>query len=195
SKDPGFYRELETLATLYPAEAKYLCVVRDGRDVALSMMEQPWGQTSWYANARLWVETYRRITTFRETLDPRRYWEFRYEDLLRDPETVATELSVFLERPLEPGRIERLVEDISDGPWRRNYDKWKTRMSDKDRRIYEAVAGGWLDRFGYERTLEGARVRAWEPIVYETQELVRRAVRKTRLALGEPSANPTGKRR
>ncbi|MCG8469671.1 MAG: sulfotransferase, partial [Gemmatimonadetes bacterium] len=31
SKDPGFYRELDTLNELFPTEAKYLCVVRDGR--------------------------------------------------------------------------------------------------------------------------------------------------------------------
>lgn len=184
SKDPGFYRVLDTLHDLFPTQARYVCVVRDGRDVALSMMRQPWGQKSWYANARLWVETYARIETHRSRIPAERFFLLRYEDLLREPDATCRALEGFLSAPLEQDRRTALVEEISTGARSRNFDKWKDRMGARDHRLFEAVAGPWLDHFDYERTMDAPRAYLWERAMYGGLEYARRIKRKALLSLG-----------
>ncbi len=184
SKDPGFYKELATLETLFPLRAKYLAIVRDGRDVALSMMRQPWGQKTWYANARLWVDTYARIDAFRPTIAPERFLQISYETLLARPEEVCRSLEAFLEFPLDVEKRQRFVEELIKGPLSQNSEKWKGAMSPRDHRLYEAVAGSWLERFGYQRLSPGARAHAFERVWYSGLEFARRLGRKGLLVLG-----------
>ena len=44
-KTPIYILDLEIIYRLFP-DAKYLYIVKDGRDVALSLMQVPWGQTT-----------------------------------------------------------------------------------------------------------------------------------------------------
>ena len=39
-----------------------------------------------------------------------------------------------------------------------NTGKWRTRMTDRERRIFESVAGGCLERYGYDRSLAQPRI-------------------------------------
>ena len=185
SKDPSFARDLDTLDRLFP-HARYLSIVRDGRDVALSMMQQPWGQKSWYANARLWADTHARIQAFRDRTPDARFLEIRYEDLLRMPAQTCEAMERFLEIRLPPERRAAFVEEISGGSRSRNYEKWKSRMTPRDHRLYEAAAGLCLERHGYERVAPGARARSWERAWYLGSEYARRAWRKARMTLGLP---------
>ena len=184
SKDPGFYRWLDTLDSIFPSQAKYLCIVRDGRDVALSMMQQPWGQKTWYANARLWADTYARIEVFRERIPRGRFCEIRYEDLLRNTPHVCAQLEAFLDAPLTDESRDRFVEELTTGRRRDNFEKWKNRMSARQHRLYEAVAGDWLSHYGYERTSPGARAFWWERAAYDGLEFARRARRRLQKAVG-----------
>lgn len=189
NKDPGFYRHLDTLHSLFPSRARYLCVVRDGRDVAVSMMKQPWGQKTWYANARLWSAVYERIEAFRKRIPTERFCELRYEDLLTDTHRTCSKLETFLGEPLDDASRKRLVEELTTGRRRHNFDKWKGRMTARDGRLYEAVAGDWLSHYGYERTCPDARAIWWERVGYDGLEYGRRAVRSLRHALGAGRAD------
>lgn len=184
SKDPSFVRHLDVLHDLFPTHARYLVVLRDGRDVALSTAKMAWGQKTAHANARLWVDTYTRIEAFRAGLPEERFLTLRYESLLQDPEANCRAIEAFLEAPLEAERRAGLVEELTSGRRNQNYEKWRTRMSTRDLRIYEAVAGEWLDRYGYPRTVENPSVSPFEHVFYLGSEYARRARRKAVVALG-----------
>lgn len=55
NKFPGYWEDLPLLKEWFP-NAKFLHVVRDGRDVALSLKRRIWGQKTAYAAAQMWSE-------------------------------------------------------------------------------------------------------------------------------------------
>ena len=154
-KDPEDCDNIPVLAELFP-EARFVHIVRDGRDMALSMLKMDWGPTNTYALARYWkrcVETARRDG---RALGPDRFFELRYEDLVVKPTATAHRLGAYLNGDSHPEQVDAfaaLLEETSD-PSR--VDVWKRKMSADDQRIFEAVAGDTLDAFGYDRVVGAA---------------------------------------
>jgi hypothetical protein len=173
NKNPGFLRQLDLLIRLFPTQAKYLCIVRDGRDVALSNMKFDWGQSSAFACAKEWNSSMAALAGLKETLEPERLFVFRYEDLLTDPEETLTAVRDFLGVPPPEARIAEAAEFIARGGKTTNFDKWRTQMEPDDVRKYEAVAGGWLSEYGYARQFEDPRVSSAEQLWYSAKEYIR----------------------
>ena len=123
---PELAHVVRIIPLAYP-EARIVHIVRDGRDVAGSLLDKPWlrrGQgrsddagLAYGSYARFWVEPDRR-DEFETTTDARRaawVWrryvtaarsaedalEIRYEQLTQSPETVASELGRHLDVPVE----------------------------------------------------------------------------------------------
>ena len=153
---------LRRLGRLFP-EARFVHVVRDGRDVAVSYRSVAWGPTTVEDAAMRWRRSVLRGRRDGERLGPDRYREVRYEDLVTDPERVLRELCAFLDLEWDDGVLhhhERAAEVIAAtrfpgahsrlllpptpglatgaGRWRR--PTW---------RGFEAIAGGLLDELGY----------------------------------------------
>ena len=189
NKNPGFARDLGTLYSLFP-DAKYLFVMRDGRDVALSMMKQPWGQQSWYANARFWADTCAAYERFKTQVRKDQLLLIRYEDLLTDPDETASRLDAFLDNQLSAEGRAELVSQILGGKRRENFEKWRNRMTPRDHRLYEAAAGEWLGRFGYERMTDAPRAYPWESAIFMGLEYGRRVWARIRNAVGLPAEGP-----
>ena len=174
NKNPSYWAHLDLLAQLFPSQAKYLCIVRDGRDVALSRMKLKWGRTSVFACARTWVESLRAVEDFQKTLAGGRLLVIRYEDLLATPESVVSQMESFLAAPLDSERRGALVGSIEQSKTRGNFDKWRQEMTARDLEIYEAVAGRWLEKYGYERGIDAPRIGWYVAPWYSTMELWRR---------------------
>lgn len=172
SKNPGFWQTLPLLHELFPERAKYLCIVRDGRDVALSNMRIHWGQKSAYVCARTWAQSVRAVDAFSQTIPAARLLVIRYEDLLDDPTVTLGQLEQFLDVDLGERR-EALLEQSENNPKRKNYGKWRERMSRDEIRLFEAAAGAELDRYGYERQHQDARASVFERLYCNGQELLR----------------------
>lgn len=177
NKDPGYTLHLPLLHSLFPTSARYLNVMRDGRDVALSTMKMPWGPNSAYACAREWVVGCEAVAAFEDTPAPGRFLEIRYEDLLRRPEATCRTVETFLGVDLGDERRQRFVAVFEGNPKRDNHGKWRTRMGPQELRRFEAVAGSWLERKGYERGVPGARERPWEGPMYMSFDFLRRVQR------------------
>jgi hypothetical protein len=96
-KTPAYMLSITRIGRALP-EARFIHLIRDGRDVALSQTarainEQPPPP----AQAARWVK---RITKSREQADKlgdERYIETRYEDLVRDPEPALRRICEFAE--------------------------------------------------------------------------------------------------
>ncbi|HXK39801.1 MAG TPA: hypothetical protein VJ837_03135, partial [Candidatus Paceibacterota bacterium] len=57
-----------------------------------------------------------------------------------------------------------------------NSQKWRTRLSPREHRLFEGVAGSLLDCYGYERVARDARSpRRVEGLYWSADNLIRRA--------------------
>lgn len=90
---------LATIADLFP-KSKFIHIMRDGRDVVASLVRKkdnqgnPWVD---FGQAHdTWVSHVTIGTSFGATLPPNRYFELRYEDLIRDDIRVARSTFDFL---------------------------------------------------------------------------------------------------
>jgi hypothetical protein len=159
-KSPRYVRNLPTLQELWPA-AKFVHLVRDGRDVGLSVLS--WKKVvvrgELVANLPTWEED--RTTTValwwerlvrlgREDgapLGPVQYHELRYEALVADPASECEALCAFLGVPYD----EAMVRDHEGRPPTPGLRKWLAQMPTEEVERFEAAAGELLEELGYPR--------------------------------------------
>jgi hypothetical protein len=176
-KTPGYLRYMDQIELVLP-EARFIHLIRDGRDVALSVLPMNWGPETVTEAAELWVE---RVTLARENgRTVSHYMEVKYEDLITDTEGELRGVAEFLDLPWDPVMLayheraeERLKEKARDLPRKKErgdqpaaarmashamakkppdpkrIGRWRTEMSDSDRVEYESVAGDLLAELGY----------------------------------------------
>lgn len=172
-KTPRHVIYLPELAQMFP-EARFVHIVRDGRDVALSLLDVDKEMPDLRAAARFWRD---RVTKAREdgrALGEDRYVEVRYEDLLDDTEGELRRLCAVVDLPYDDAML-RYYERIPDmvigtgehrklsKPPTKGLRDWRTVLSPSDVAAFDAIAGDTLEAFGYERgaatTSRGARLR------------------------------------
>jgi hypothetical protein len=165
-KTPEYVHHLPVLQELFP-DAQYIHIVRDGRDVALSVFLRYFGAKNIYTAAREWREAIELARSFLGGLDRSQYVDVRYEDLLSEPGEVFAKLIRFLDIEDRGGglglAIGRSVSLELDSD---NHGKWKRLFSESQRLLYESVAGDLLDAYGYETIVKAPRKvrlarRAW----------------------------------
>ena len=173
-KTPGYVLHLESLAALFP-EARFIHVIRDGRDVALSLIEKGWART--VVDAALhWRLRVTRGRAVGRRLGPGRYREVRYEDLVRDPADTLRQLCPFVgiefdDRMLQyHTNADQLMASTGHPEFHRGLTlpptpgmrDWRRDMDPDSIARFEAVAGRLLRGLGYERT-RSRTARAWLP--------------------------------
>ncbi|MGH8873978.1 MAG: sulfotransferase family protein [Acidimicrobiia bacterium] len=163
-KTPGYISHLPLLAGLFP-EARFVHVIRDGRDVALSYLEQRFGPRNVTEAAIYWRTRVRRGRAAGSRLGPEQYREVRYEALIAEPQATVAELCSFLELVPVEGMLEyfddapRLLAQTYDPeahrsialPLTRGLRDWRNQMSAEDVVAFEALAGDLIDELEYER--------------------------------------------
>jgi hypothetical protein len=175
-KTPGYSRHMPAIERVLP-ETRFIHLIRDGRDVALSVLPLSWGPDNVERAAERWVK---RIGKARR--DARRvahYTEIRYEDLILDTEPALRRVCEFIELDFDPAMLryheraeERLQEKARDLTRRdgsvqpadarmRSHDlateppradrvaRWRSKMSPTDVAAYERIAGDLLSDLGY----------------------------------------------
>jgi hypothetical protein len=174
NKTTSYVRSILDLHALWP-DAKFVHIIRDGRDVCLSILS--WNKAdrtagryaSWeedsVSTTALWWE--RKVRTGREAgarLGSSLYYEVRYESLISRPEQECQKLCEFLDVPYDDAMI-RFAEgktrtELSNArktpkkawlPIASGLRNWRTEMPMKDVERFEAAAGNLLEELGYER--------------------------------------------
>jgi hypothetical protein len=179
-KSPDYWMELDDLEAAFGSHARYLFVLRDGRDVALSNFQVSWGQRNAHASARRWARMLEAVDTFSTRIDRNRLMTLRYEDILQDPEPVIAALERFLDAPLANERRARLLSTMAANPRRDNFGKWKQQMSPGEIRAFESVAARQLAAHGYEVVDPAASVSALEVARFSASETLRKVVATVR---------------
>jgi hypothetical protein len=178
-KTPNYVRRMKQIERWIP-EARFVHMIRDGRDAALSRFKRVLKQPPpMEVVAERWV---RKIEGARaDGKDLGHYIEIRYEDLVRDTETELRTVAEFLELPWDERMLhyyeraeERLAEMHRDLPGEgdkplRPADhrkeahlltsrppdpsrlaRWREDMTPEDNAAFERVAGELLRELGYE---------------------------------------------
>ena len=164
-KTPQYVLDLDVVTTLFP-DSKIILMVRDGRDVALSLLGRDWGPRNVAACARYWQACHGPDPLVAQLAAKAQLLELRYERMLHSPREELGRVLDFL--GLTARREEVLASvDIVDS---RNFDKWRQHMAPKQLRIFEAIAGATLARLGYERVCESPRFGVMESLLYRVHE-------------------------
>ena len=152
-KSPEYTYDLDVLGELFP-DAKYIHIVRDGRDVANSTAGRYWGPKNAYVSACDWNEAIANVLRFTDRLPADKVMEVRYEDLLTHPVDVFRRLIEFLDVDDADGKLIAYIEANIKGELNRgNFNKWQSRWSSEEQRRFERIACESLRRFSYETTL------------------------------------------
>jgi hypothetical protein len=166
-KSPGYVRYLPTLHELWP-QAKFVHILRDGRDVCLSVLDWRKGVTRFstfrddpFTTTGVWWEWYVQLGLEGREIGGGLYHELRYESLVGEPEREVIRLSEFLEIPYHASMLRFHEGRMRDDPrlnakkaWRPvtpGLRSWRTQMPREDVIRFEAAAGTLLDELGYER--------------------------------------------
>ncbi|MCW2921742.1 MAG: sulfotransferase [Thermoleophilia bacterium] len=170
-KTPPHIDHVDLLAEVFPG-AKFVELVRDGRDVALSIMGLPFGGNNPWTAARRWAHCVREGERQRAAR-PGEVALVRYEDLVTRPAAEVQRLSEFLEigydedmLAVEKTDAAKLQQDqqawfsnLWGGINQTAMGRWRARMSVSDQRTFLAGAGPELTLHGYEHgDLEPARI-------------------------------------
>jgi hypothetical protein len=176
-KTPTYVQKMKLIQRALP-EARFVHVIRDGRDVALSVLDRTVRDLTAGDVAKRWQK---KITKAREDAPQlEHYMEIRYEDLILNTEPVLRSVVEFIDLPWDDAMLdyhersgERLKEMAralpGDGrakelsverrmathamttkpPSADRVARWRTQMSPEQRAGFEGIAGDLLQELGY----------------------------------------------
>ncbi len=176
-KTPTYVQKMKLIQRALP-EARFCHVVRDGRDVALSVLDRTVRDLTAADVAKRWQK---KVTKAREDSPQlNHYTEIRYEDLILDTEPVLRRVCEFFElswtdelltyhersadrlqemaralpgdgkaKELSVARRMATHEMTTKPPSIDRVQRWRKQMSEEQRHEFEEVAGGLLEELGY----------------------------------------------
>lgn len=177
-KFPGDVMHLTELADLLPS-ARFVHIIRDGRDVSESHKHKQWGSTNVYSGLHNWVKFTSQGRMDGKRLQPERYYEFRYEDLiLSTPETV-NKLITYINHGVPNAESAAHMIDYVNATKRvdRVY-AWKSALTTRQQQLAEAVAGELLQELGYEVKFKQHYLPPWQAGYFRASDIVNRTINK-----------------
>ncbi len=179
-KTPVYTARVKRLAALFP-EARFVHIVRDGRDVAMSILELPEDHPTTMGGATLfWKRRVLRARQAGSTLGWR-YLEVSYEALIEGPEPVLRKICDHIALDFSEQMLRdhtKVAQEILVGvrtpknhlnaqrPITRGLRDWRSQMAPADVALFEALAGKTLEQYGYQ--LSGLRAARTRPRVAVT---------------------------
>jgi hypothetical protein len=160
-KTPHYVHHVDRLLGIWP-QARVVILVRDGRDVALSLRRMPFGPNNAWAAAQWWARGIRAGAAAQER-HPDSVRTVRYEDLARDPARTVPPICEFLGLTYQPEMLDlaqadrsRMVPDqaswfptLFDGINTKAVGRWEREMPVRDQAVFAALARDELAQLGY----------------------------------------------
>jgi hypothetical protein len=169
-KTPMHVQYMLVLDELFPT-ARFIHVIRDGRDVALSLLTRQWGPRYVSLAGYYWKWLVLSGKVAGNLLGPSRYREVRFEELVDDTEgslrslcnwldlTYTNELLSYFEGDAarDYAKTGGVSQRLVTPPDRGRLDRWKLEMTKADQRSLLSQAGALLAECGYEADPLGPR--------------------------------------
>jgi hypothetical protein len=197
-------------------DALFIHIIRDGRDVALSYVQQgwshplPWDRRESLGVAGLyweWVVRKGREQGKQLGLD---YQEVRFEDLIADPRETLLRLGKFIDHDLDYGRIQSCgIGSVSepntsfardsDGPFN-PVARWKNKISPEQLTAFEELVGDLLLELNYSlfseathrHTLRALRMRATYLAMFDLKQRMKATPLGRLVHLNNVDVEPAG---
>lgn len=180
-KTPHQVRDISLLAETFP-NARFIHMIRDGRDVAISMRKAGWLKGNILAIAHYWQQQVEAGINAGKSLSNSEnyYYEVYYEQLLQQPEKTLKDLCAWLNleytnkmlnyyqnasNSIQPEHINLFKLNHKPIDASRAY-AWKSKLSKQDLADFESIAGKLLQKLGYE--LSGAKISLGKNLIRST---------------------------
>ncbi len=142
-KTPQHLQNVNEIHLLYP-DARFIHLVRDGRDVVSSLIKMPWRPPGLINNARFWQRYIKLGEAAARALPADRFLTVRYEDLLMEPETTLKTICAFVGIEFE----DTMIASGSTEPIFANWEaEWKHKASQA---IDTSRIGAWREELGLD---------------------------------------------
>ncbi|MFA6215877.1 MAG: sulfotransferase [Patescibacteria group bacterium] len=150
----GFSENIAFIKKMCP-EAYYLQIIRDPRDVFLSLRKMPLGVLSPFYAGKSWQEA---VSQAQELKSQKHYYEIKYESLITSPKAELEKVCVWLgldfdEKMLSFYRQVKAVKSfhklLQQDFVKDNFNKWPTRLSQAKLNLIYAGAGSKICQLGY----------------------------------------------
>ncbi|MFZ0547489.1 MAG: sulfotransferase [Candidatus Promineifilaceae bacterium] len=168
-KTPIYSSYIDLIHQIFP-QAKFIHIIRDGRDVALSILDK-WGDKEFHVDiyfaARNWVRRIRQGQASGKRIGSDLFYELHYESLVDEPERELRAICDFLDEPF----VEEMVthhrqasQQIESGSFhdavrqpanKSRIGRWREEMSPADLRLFERIAAPLLTELGYKTASDG----------------------------------------
>jgi hypothetical protein len=160
-KTPHYIGDFEVIYKLFP-NAKFIYIVRDGRDVALSLLEKNWGPNNIYTCARYWKRLNKEQPLFERLKEQGQFISVIYEELLDSPEDHVRKIYDFLGEKIDDKKIIGFARTVKSA----NYQKWKVKLNKGQLQLFDNVSGDTLARFGYESSCSESEINGIKRVLY-----------------------------
>ena len=178
-KTPPYIEIVPSLAAMF-GDAKFIHLIRDGRDVAKSFQRQGWNGPWMHGYTREWLRAVELDMRLSKTPLNERILRVRYEDLVLHPEATLRRICAFIDERFEdqmllwqgnlsdaiPDREKKFHSGLSRNLNPLDTGRWKREMTSREIFVAEALIGTQLSHFGYERRY---RSQLWSPILAVTR--------------------------
>ncbi len=172
-KTPDYSRHVRLLHGLFPW-ARFLHLIRDGRDVALSALDwahekkgpgrmQLWKSEPVGVCALWWSWLVSAGREQGQQIESSLYSEVKYESLVSSPHRTLAEVTRFLCLPFAAdmllyfqGKRNKSCGKSAKSAWlppTSGLRDWRTQMRERDLELFEALGGDKLSAFGYPRAV------------------------------------------
>ncbi|QSP93526.1 sulfotransferase [Marinobacter salinisoli] len=166
-KTPHYLGDVEILLELFP-NARFIYIVRDGRDVALSLLKKPWGPNNVVSCAEYWKILNSKELELSEIAKKSNLFSLTYEELLNNPTELIREIYQYLGEELPKSRIIKVQKNTKIG----NKEKWRTELTIDQIRQFEAIAGNKLMELGYPVLTSSPKISLMERFYFKTHEFI-----------------------
>ena len=163
SKEPGLFNHISEIAEYLP-DAKFVYLVRDGRDVALSLLRGHLHAFHVYFAAEYWASTQRScLNALADPAHSAKIHLLKYENLIANPGDVVKDLMRFIglefetaqlefyrdEKVLDHSKRSRFWKNLGRPINGQNKGMYKDYLGFKNIEIFESVAWAEMKALGY----------------------------------------------
>lgn len=142
------HHHFDKLLRIWP-DARFIHIIRDGRDVARSAIGMGWAGNVWTGVER-WIEAEHLWLKLSQSIPSERKIDLTYEDLITKPIDVLTGLCNFIGIPYNDAMLSYAQTSTYDVPDARLIGQWRRKMSEYEIQLVELRIGDMLVERGYE---------------------------------------------
>ncbi|MEA5509913.1 sulfotransferase [Crocosphaera sp. UHCC 0190] len=142
------HRHFDRLIKIWP-DARFIHLIRDGRDVARSCIGMGWSGNVWTGVER-WLDAECLWNQLKTQITPDRYIEVTYEDLITNPAQILTHICHFMGLEYDQAMLNYAQDTTYDLPDAKFIQQWRKKMSEHEIQLVESKIAPLLQDRGYE---------------------------------------------